>query len=328
MKKIFALLIVAALMLSLMPGAFAEAPVVGSLKAEQQTIRGNSSWTRESYPEIWITPVYSEYIVEGKDAEKYPAKFLRFAPVEGFSPMEFSADYASFINFDTLAQFSYQAMDRASFELFLEKAEKENTLSDGSDGVAIYVIPDGRRGRALIDLKEQFGGTAKLYIEVYDHTGDLTGEQLGESVQAEAQRVMSTMKVEDLNGYWSKGVYSSVTLYDDYAKVSVPVNTTDWTITNASDRSLTALEVVDGEVIDTVVSIDSFYYKDEAKDAKLADGTPYKVHNMEYNSYAFFFLKDGDPDGKCLLIKIETDAASFPEKLEKVYARVTMPKAE
>ncbi|MCL2811990.1 MAG: hypothetical protein FWD25_08910, partial [Clostridia bacterium] len=183
MKKILSCLLIAVLCLSLASIAMAEAPAAGSLKAVQQTIRGNSSWTPESYPEIWITPIFGEYIVEGRDTERYPANFLRFAPPEGTAPLRFEYDYSNLIDFDTLFQYSYQAHDRASYELFLERAEEEeHILADGSDGVAIYVMPSRwGRGRAMIDLKQYFGGTAKLVIEIYDNAGDdLSAEALGE----------------------------------------------------------------------------------------------------------------------------------------------------
>jgi hypothetical protein len=323
MKKTLACLLASLLALALItPVLAAETPAVGSLKAVKQTIRGNSSWTPDSYPEVWITPVFAEYIIQGK--ETYPADFLRFAPPANGAPVDIRADFVTFIDFDTLLTYSYQAMDRYSFEVFLEKADPANTVSDGSDGVAAYGDADRRRGLALLNLKEQFGGTAKLYIELYDNTGDLSSAELAQQAQAEAERVRAGMALEHLDRFWSQGVFSSVELYDNRDKnLSVIVDTSDWTIVKMNSDTVKQQVVGGLGVIDTSVAIET-YVRDEAVDAQLADGTPYKVYNSEYTGQASFPINEK----KYLQITIGVGPELFPAELGKVYPLVTVNAGE
>jgi len=329
MKKTRSRLLAAALLLCSLLGlasvALTEAPAAGSLKAVQQTIRGNSSWTPESYPEIWITPIFAEYIIDGN--ERYPAHFLRFAPPEGTAPLRIDYDYANVIDFDTLLQYSYQAFSRMSFEKFLERAEEGDLLADGSDGVALYVLADNRRGRAMIDLEAYFGDAAMLSIEIYDHTGDLSGAELGALIQGEAARVQGALQFEALDHYWTQGVFSSVALYDGYEKVSVTVDTSGMTLIGLQDDKLTSRALVDGDGRTTEISLGSLLWEDEVEDKALADGTPYKLRITEYSSHAFFKLAGKNRD-VYLCIKIETPPEGFAAELEAVYPLITLPKAE
>lgn len=322
MKKLVALLLAALMALGL-GAALADAPAAGSLTVENTTIRGNTTWTLESYPEIWLTPIFNEYIIEGKDAEKYPPKFLCFAPPEGALPYEFDTDDAAFLNHDTLMSYGYYVADRASFELFLEKAEKENILADGSGGVAMFTQPDNRRARAMISLEEQYGGTAKLEILMYDNTGDMKAEELAAAIQAETERVQSTMRMEDLEGYWSKEVYASVQLYYSFLKVGVQVNTSAMTLVNVEDRKLEAMENVDGKAVETKIEIVD-YTSDEVTDETLADGTPYIRKTYDSFSYGYFEIGESRDKPVYVSICIDGEPEGFAEKLEKVYALVTV----
>jgi len=330
MKRILSALLILALCLSLASVVTAEAPAAGSLRAVQQTIRGNSSWTPESYPEVWITPIFGEYIVEGRDPERYPANFLRFAPPEGAAPVRFEYDFSSLVDFDTLLQYSYQAHDRASYELFLERAEEEHILADGSGGVAVYVAPDRwGRGRAMIDLKPYFGGTSKLWIEIYDNSGsDLSGEELGKLIQDEVARVQAAMEFVELDRYWSQDVYASADLFDDHNNVTITVDTAAMTITRLQDKRLVSQVLVDGKVRETEIQLSS-PYGDDLEEATLADGTPYLRKTWEYWSEAYFFIQEGRYSGEVhLLIKIGVAPEDFAAELEKVYPLVTLPGVE
>lgn len=321
MKRILYVVMVLVMLLGAV-SALAE----GAIDAKVQTVRGNASLTVESYPEARITPVYVDYIISRYKPEEYPARFLRFAPPEGATALEFRYDESQFVVFDTLVQYSYFAYDRASFELFLEKAEVENIILDGSDGVAIYFRPDNRRASAMIDIKEQFGGTAKLQIEIYDHTGDLKADDLQKLITDEVKRVQAAMTVEDLDGYWSVGKYSSVELCDVRNDVTLNVNTDGWILTKLSDKRLVVTAPVEGSstASDTEISIDS-YLNADAIDATLADGTEYKAYNTDYNGYAYFYLKDGKSFGQVYLtIKLACAPDEFATKLEEAYARITI----
>jgi len=330
MKKILSCLLILALCIGLSTAAMAVAPAVGSMKAVQQTIRGNSTWTPESFPEIWITPFFAEYIVEGRDNERYPASFLRFPPPEGTSPLRIDYDFSSYIDFDTLFQYSYQAMERTSYELFLEKAEEENILNDGSGGVAVYVKPDRwGRGRALIDLKPYFGGTSKLWIEIYDNAGgNLTGEELGKLIQDEVARVQAAIQMEELDRFWSQGAFSSVELFEDRYDVTITVDASDMTITHIQGKGLKSQVLADGKVRSTEIELGS-PHGDDLEDQTLADGTPYVRMTRDYWSDAYFFIKKGRSSGEIYLhIKIGVPAEEFAAELEKVYSLITLPVAE
>ena len=330
MKKVLLCLLITTLFLSLAAVAIAEAPEPGSLSLVQQIINRNASWTPESYPEIWITPFYAEYIIEERDAERYPANFLRFAPPEGAASLRIDSDYASFVDFDTYLQYSYQAMDRASYELFLEKAEEENILADGSGGVAMYVSPGHwGRARAMLDLKAYFGGTAKLYIELYDGAGeDLTAEKLSEMIQAEAARVQASLQFEELDRFWSQGVFATVELSD--GTVTIAVDTAAMTLTDIQTKKLKSRAVVDSKVRATEIEISS-PYQDDLEEAEFADGTPYLCKVSEYWSDAYFYIQErraGDPIYLHIKIEGTFSLEAFAAELEKVYALVTLPEAE
>lgn len=327
MKKILTLLIVAALAFAAMIPALAQEQASNLLHVEKQTVRGNSAWTPESLPQVYLTPYFDEYIVEGK--EGYPAEFVSFPIPEGSSPYAFRRDVLQTVDFDKLVSYTYQALDRASYEVFLEKAEEDNILSDGSDGLAMYVVPDKRRGCAMIDLKSMFGKTAKLTIEIYDHTGDMDGEALSALIQAETDRVREAMRHEKLDAYWSQGAFSAVTLYDDYAKHELTLDASSLTITTLNDKRMTTLEKnAQGKVEETEYELTDYLYKaEEAREAELSDGTQYQVYNSEYTGYASFRLSDGDKP-LMLSIKITCDPQVFSERLEQAYSRVIASSAK
>lgn len=327
MKKMLAMFMVVAMMMCAMSSVLAEAPSAGSLNVVMQKIRGNEAWTKESYPEVWITPGYAEYIITQKDPEKYPANFIRFAPPEGCMPMSFDVDEAEFVNFDTLVSYSYQAVDRASYELFLEKADKENILLDGADGVAMYIIPDNRRAASMISTPD-FGETSKLIIWLYDHTGDLKADELTKLIQDETKRVQEAMQIEKLDKFWSQGVFNDVEVFDDYYDVSIHVNAKDLTLTRLNPDQLYSTVSVDGEAEEVEISVSTFTYEDDCTEATLADGTPYSLHTMDYFSFAFFPVKTVDQYTVGVVIKITSAPEDFAAKLETVYPLITFPKPE
>lgn len=321
MKRLISIILVVMLTFTLCAAALA-APVAGSLTVTRQNVRGNSSWTAESYPEIWITPLFDQYIIAGM--EDYPPHFLRFAPPEGTCGLEFNNDYSAVINHDTLMITSYYCLDRASFELFLEKAEGDMLIADGKDGLAMYVDLERNRAYAMIDLKEQFGGTAKLEIDLYDASRALSKDALTEAIKAEADRVKSAMALEKLDGYWSDDVFASVELYDTYDPVTAVVDTQGLIITKLEDNSVTwETKTSERDTATTRVSIDT-YMNSEATDATLADGTAYKVFNYDYTGYAFFPVLEGKHGQIYMAIEIETSPEEFPAALEAVYPRVAV----
>lgn len=330
-NKILSLL--AALLLAISP-AFSLAEETAGIDAKLQTVRNNTSYTRESYETVWITPVFDEYIINGLDLEKYPSRFISFPAPEGAALTEFKSDNSIFIDTDGMLTYFYAAYDRLSFEVFLEKAEEENTVRDGSDGVAIFVNPDSRRGNALIDLKPDFEKTPKLEILIVSHDRSVDAEKLKELIIAETERVQAAMKIEDTQQFWSQGVYNSIEISasrsTDYRAV---VNVVGKTVTRFDGSQVVTKEADGRNVASTEIKIDSYSYphsKEENGDegvteAALADGTPYKMFQAEFSSYASFtLLEKGSYDSIYLTIKIDCDQDSFAAALEEAYARIAL----
>lgn len=330
MKKKLLLLVTAMLLAAMAVSALAEAPAAGSLKVERQVIDGNSVCTAESYPEVWITPYFAEYILQGK--EDYPAVFMRFAPPEGALAQDFDYDDAFLINFDTLTGYSYAAYDRLSFEVFLEKAEEDGILADGSDGVAMYVNADSNRGNAMIDIKETFGKTSKLTIDVYDYSRKLSQDELKEKLQEEVERVRAAMTIETLDHYWAAGVFESVQLANAHDPVLVTVDTSELNVIAVDDKKITYETPIDERNVEKVeVNLDTYsnpyYNEDESTEVTLSDGTVMRVKTTDYTGYAGVPVLDEVKIGSgplYLSITITATPDVFMEKLEEVWARVTV----
>lgn len=330
MKKKFLCLLCALLMVAVSAGAWAEAPAAGSLRVEHQVISGNSAWTAESYPEIWITPIFAEYIIIGN--EDYPGTFMHFAPPEGTLPRELDYDEASFLNFDTLMGYYYAAYDRYSFEVFLEKAQEDSILSDGSDGVAMYVNEESNRASAMIDIKEDFGKTSKLTIDLYDHSRDLSTDDLKAQLQAEVARVQEAMVIETLDHYWSEGVFESVQIANSNDPAVVTIDTTGLNVVSIDEKKMVYQTRVDERNADSVtITLDTYSnpYYDEEKSAEitLSDGTVMRVTTTDYTGYAGMPVLDEVKYGSgplYLSITIEATPETFQAKLEEVYARITV----
>lgn len=328
MKRIAGLLALLMALVLAMP-VLADAPAAGSLTMTQETVRNNTSFTLESYPEIWITPYFDEHIIVG--LADYPPVFMRFSPPEGTMPMEFDYDSAAFIDHENLLVYSYYAYDRASFEVFLEKAAAENTVADGSDGIAIYANPDARLGRALIDIKDVFGKTSKLEIIVNDYNRDATSETLLQMIEAETARVMDSMTVETLDGYWSADVFASVELADNSGPVTAIVDVSGYTMTKVDESELTLKEkATERSAGKTRIQLDDYAYvlsKEETEGMTLADGSEWLVYIWELGGYASRVVAEEGRYGPVYLtINIDTEPDSFIEKVEELWSRIEIVK--
>ena len=327
MKKILVVALCFALMIS------AVAVAEGGIDVARQSVRGNASFTPESYQTVWITPVFDDHIITGTDPEKYPAKFLTFPAPDGGAMLEYNYDESDFLNHDTLMAYYYFAYDRASYELFLERAEEEHIMKDGSDGVAMFVEPDARRARAMFDLTPYFGGTSKMEIILSDHSRDITTDQLKTMIEAETDRVMGAIQVEEPGKFWSEGVFNSVEIDGDREKFKAVVDTKGLTVTRIEPKKVVT-KVADGRnASETEISIDTYSYAaghENGKAAALADGTSFIVYNSDYTGYASFVLTEegerGDP--VYMTIKIDVEPAGFPAALEEAYARVEVSSVE
>ena len=332
MKKLLAMILCALLVLSLSTSAIAEG---SSLDMRLQAVRGNVAFTKESYPTIWITPVYDEHIMTQTNPEKYPARYLSFAAPENGCLLDMNYDSASFINHDTLVGYYYYAYDRASFELFLEKAAEASILKDGSDGTAIYIDEDRNAGRAMISIKDEFDGTAKLQIDVVDHSRDLSMTDIQALIESEVARFAAEKKVENLDGYWSTDKINSIQIADDNNPYGATIDTTGLTVTRVETNKVMIKTLNDKNVEETEITFDSYSYalsqdKEAPVEGELPDGTKFVKYNSEFTGYASITLTEtGKYDRPCYLtIQIDCEASEFEAKLEAVYARIAMQTSE
>lgn len=296
-----------------------------ALNAKLESVRGNTTYTYESYPEIWITPYFSEHIMKG--LEDYPPHFLRIPLPEDAVMVEFSYDDVYLLNHDTLISYGYYAYSRASFEVFLEDIPEENIIADGSDGPAIYVQPDRRRAHAMIDIKDTFGKTAKLEIAVYDNGGDLSEAALSELISSEAQRVIDALTYVEIDGFWSESVYGSVELCARYEAPRATIDTTDMTLISLKDYKAMFLNLTDDTLYSTEISLETYSYPENQEDATeelLSDGTAYKSYLTDYTGYASFMIGEGKSGPVYLNIKISAEPDVFPAMMEEVYQRVSV----
>ncbi|MCL1963867.1 MAG: hypothetical protein FWF69_02260 [Firmicutes bacterium] len=327
MKKITCTLLMLALLLTTV-AALAAPPEPGSLTVTRTSIRGNTSWTRESFPEIWITPIFAEYIIQGK--EQYPPKFLCITPPDNAYPFGFRSDSAWFIDHDTLLQYDYFAYDRYSFEVFLEKADPSYTIADGSDGVAMYVNPENLRAYGLIDIKEFFGGTSRLEVRLSSYDRTATADQMAALIEAEVNRVRADMRYETLEQYWSKGVFATVALNARRDPVKVQVDASDLIIVSLEESTMTGyIPVADGYA-PVNIDVDTYTYvtskEDESSEMTLADGSTWIVYNAGYTFYASQVLLEEAKSGTLYVtVKLDSKPEEVPTALlEQVNALLTV----
>lgn len=327
MRKILASLL-ALMMLTVSAAALAAAPAAGSLSVTYESVRGNASFTVESYPEIWITPIFDQHIIAGN--EKYPPHFLRFPLPEGTAALEFETDSVALIDHENLLVYSYYAYDRASFEVFLEKAEPDYTIADGTDGVAMYIRPDVRRAYGMIDIKPDFGNTSKLQIIIDDFTRDITEDTLRALIEAEAERIQATMQLEKLDAYWSTDVFSTIDLRGE-SELGVTVDASGLAVTKVEENKLVYMKKIDDRNVEkTEIAIDGYSYVDSREESevathKMADGTEWRVYTSEVTGYAHLtLLEEGKYGPVYLTVKIDGTPDTFIDKLEAAYGRTTI----
>lgn len=292
----------------------------------RRVVGGDVTFDPAGYPAVWITPVFDEHILAEVDLEAYPAKFLSFAAPANGGLVRYRYDESVFLNLDALVAYYYQAYDKASFELFLEGAAPENIRSDGADGVAMYVEPDNLRACAMISLKEQFGGMAKLCVGVEGFARNTTVGQIAELLKREVQRVQAEMAVREPGHFWSEGRFDTVEIGAAYDPFTAVVDASGLTVTGI-DRDKLIAKAADGHMVKGVeIALGAYSYahqQGDAANAALKDGTPYKRYGTEYSGYAGFTLSEEGKLGPVYLtIKIDGDTAEFEQKLEETYARI------
>lgn len=334
-KKFAALAAALLLTLSL---AWSLAENAAGIDARLQYVDSLATYTPESYDTVWVTPVYADYIIAGQYPERNPSRFVCFPAPQGATLGEYRYDSSLLIDDEARVSYLYAAYERISYEVFLEKAEEENIIKDGSDGVAIYIKPDDRRGDALINLKPHFEGTPKLLVTVRSYDRNITGEQLKELITAEAERVQAEMSIVDTERFWSAGVYNAIEImayrHPEYAAT---VRVADKAVTSFAPQMVITKETEGNNARATEIKFDSYsqpHVKEaegdpEVKDAVMADGTAYKYYQTDYTGYASFtMLENGSYDSIYLTVKIDGSREGFAEALEELYARITLTSKE
>ena len=336
MKKMrFWCLVLAALLMFSSVALMTSASAAKESGKLEYTLENNVDlWQTDGYPEVWLTPVFTDYIVSGYNPEKYPANYIKFALPEGALPHEIEYDEALLFDPDKLIVYYYWVNDRDAFELFLEKAEEGTILLDGSDGVAVYHNKDQATAHAMIDIAEYFGGTAKMRMRMQVQDRSVTPEEAGELMLAEVERVKAKMAFVELGEPWTKEAFTLVELGDGRNSINIVIDTTDLTISVASLNShklITLEPVAFGEKNDTnsvEIDIESSAYG-EFTSATMADGTEYLLENREYYSAAFFYLKPGRLSGDMYLkVRIKCEPDAFAQRLEEVMSRITLVSPE
>lgn len=338
-RRLLALVFV--LLLSVNAVALAEKPAADSLKAEIQSIRGNRSFTLESYPDMWLTPFYVSSMLEGN--EKNPPVFVKIPAREGSSVVEFDYEDCYYVDFDTLVGYYYYVEDDYPFETFLKKVEDDtNIIKDGSDGDALYLSPDRNRAYALITLEgDALPKFTRLYIQLTDNTRDMKAADLQAAIEEEIARIKDAYTVETLDGYWSEGVYATVQLQARNDDVSLSINTSGLTIVQLEDDTLETIRVEKNDKDrlsseDTEIALDTYSYVfadgNTAYDLTLEDGTVFTAFNTDYTGYAALPVlaeaKYGSGDPLYLTIQIDCAPEDFPKMLEEIYGRITVTVGE
>ena len=306
------------------PSAVAEA-----VDMRRQFVRGNASFTSDSYETVWLTPVFVNEMIGKSAPEKYPTKFIHFPSPDNFCLTEYTYDKSVFLNTDSLMRIRYLVYDRGNFEMFLEWADDENVLNYGGENVAVYTNPDKGSAHAMIDLDEQFGSTAMVELIVDNISGMSTPDQLKNFILEEVERVQDELVIEDIGHYWSENLVNSVEIaaVDDPFEAVVDVSgfsVTDmggnWVVTKEPDGT--------GAKTITITITDSSRAHREmgASEGKLENGTSYVKYTTEFTGYATFVLTDKGNNGKPVYLTITIDCSpdEFDDEVADAFGRLKL----
>ena len=312
-----------------MLSAFAPMASADAVDMKRQFVRGNASFTAESYETIWITPIYDNPMIAGVAKDKYPTKFFSFSAPDNGCLMEYAYDKSVFINNDSLAVYRYLAYDRGNFEMFLDFVDDDNVLAYGDETVAVYVDPDKGSAHAMLDLDSEFGSTAKLEIIIDHKSGMLLPGQLKDLIIAEVERVQGELSVQNLDHYWSEGMINTITIGADDDPFEAVITVDGYNVT-ATDTHAVVTKEPDGsgaKTISVAIARTSRAHSEmSAREGKLSDGKPYLKYNAEYTGYATFTLTEKGNDGRPVYFTVAIDCRSdeFDAELEALFGRVQL----
>ncbi len=218
------------------------AGLIDLMQQHQDTYINTLFLSPESYPEIilglgYLTIGFDRNVDQGFNYVHIPCP-------DDAVPVRFEHDACSFINEKETIQYNYHMRERYAYEDFNAEVSDDLTVKDGSDGIAIHVIPEYGRAEALIGVPEM-GKTAKLYLTIRDGglSSRLSDQEkfdiLSEIITAEVERISSSIQIKHHDQPWTYGRFSSLTMrhYDsshDYYVFSDP----EYIVTQVDDTRL------------------------------------------------------------------------------------------
>lgn len=324
MKKIAALL--AALLL--IPGAagFAEGERYTRFLPRDEKYKVMPV-SRESYPEIRITPHLSESRFFG-DYEPADPLFLCIPLPEDALADTFDFNSAHLVDPVHSIQYNYQVNQSDSWEEFLNLADDDrHIILDGSDGLAAYIAPEEKTAYGMIAAKP-FGKSAKLVISLTldGAETDATPYALEQAIIGELERVRSAMVFEIYDPFWNWDDYDGVILRDEYDEnYTLKVRFPKMEQIIGSGPAKKAGVIVTGIRWNRVSSIYDFL-----------DGDYIQLQlRMEAGAYARSKIREGNPDAREITLDsgktwdVYLHKAMDGEKINIAYADVrldhTMP---
>ena len=298
MKRLLALLAVLTLLVPM--AACAEGTYARQLPQYQYTL--TTLITPETYPEVALTTA-STYTRFGSSATD-TVQWLHFPSPAGALANRFEYDFAHYLDVDNGIQYGYQLMASASYEEFVNSAEKdEYILLDGSDKTAAYIDPGRSNAYGLIGVTE-FGKSAKLQITISldNLPRNLPEDQkiaaLTDAILPEVARVKAAMQVEERDVRYGAGAFVGLKMLDTYdlnymMQLDFPTfgqegEEIGMIVTQLYETKMEGVYYIKpGTYLEMEVSLDSYSYPAR----KLADGEEdcYKVQLENGHEWIVYF---------------------------------------
>lgn len=148
----------------------------------------------------------------------------------------------------------------------------------------------------------------------------MTIDELAVKCEEEIGRILSTMQVQTLSGYWSQGKISSIDLFDYYNDYLVTIDTSSLAPVSIQNTGIIYYRMVDNDAIEYEIKFTT--YMDDTVEKHLPDGTLYYERATEYTTYRYFPIEADDELYLCIEGGETGDA--FESEAEKAYSLVTI----
>lgn len=189
------------------------------------------AWTLESYPEMMLSSKSASGILLGDDAPD----FIGITPAEGFLPYAMDERSSDWINFETMAQWSYFLYGNTTVE---EQVEKSNSTAEviESETAGVTIIVDAAdHSASALRTVEQYADGSLLSIAFYDLSEEMDHAALLETIEKEAARVHSSLEIRSLDQFWSKDAYESIQLKNARHPAVIEMDVTGLVLCGAGD---------------------------------------------------------------------------------------------